>query len=244
MPLGDGGAVASAVRRRWFSMPSRADTRPFALAPLRPPSVAVPAASAAATEHALWSARTSVGLFTGQECELLRNRARRTHRLSPLVPAEAVLRTALQTRRGRGEREVAEEEGFGAAVVILAEQTLSVATVGRAAAWLLREGRLLAASSAPGERAPERPTSTSIALRPRDVVVLASDGMAWREEELRLQAAASAAGEAASEARLSVWLQCIEMEASEVWSPLSGEAPHPSWAATIFNEYGTHDAKE
>lgn len=39
-------------------------------------------------------------------------------------------------------------------------------------------------------------------------------------------------------------LRCAGVDASTTWSPLSPEAPHPSWVRTIFNEFGTHDPKK
>lgn len=208
-------------------MPSRADTQPFALVPLH----ATGAAKADGAAH--WVGRSGAGLFAGSAAEALRDRARRLHSLSPLVPAEGVLRSALR----RQPAAPAVQVGLGtqlAALVLLAEQTVSVATVGGAAAWVLRGDGIVAATQ-------RRGGSLAVAVRPGDAVVLALDGAAVREEDLVRAASAGPAGVQDGQPSLSV--RCVLAEASEFCPPLGDSAPHPSWAQTIFNEYGTHRNK-
>merc|ERR1719419_1283886 len=104
-----------AVRR--LSMPSRAATRPFALAPLRAQGVDAGAASSSTSDCASWAARSSAGLFTGPHAAALCDQAQRVHVLSPLLPAEAMLRTALQRVSSGGGTNIAAPV---AAVVALA----------------------------------------------------------------------------------------------------------------------------
>jgi len=213
-------------------MPSRADTRVFALVPfcegkgyVRP------------TEFAAWTARTSAGLFVGPSAGRVCDRTQRAHRLSPLIPAAAALRTVAQ---GRGGSEVE-----AAAMVVVAEQTLSMATAGGAAAWVLRDGELALSVTSGREQSLGKTSSSSAALRLEDVVVLTADSASWQKESLLAAAAVAERGADldAEKMELSLWLRCVEMPASEVWSPLRSDAPHPSWARTIFNEYGTHKEK-
>lgn len=226
------------VQARGFSMPSRADTRPLALTAL----AALPCAPAETDEDGLecWVARTSAGVFTGPAAAALSRQAKRAHTLSPLVPAEAVLRIAVQRGGGSGAAPAA-------AIAALAEQTLSLAVLGGAAAWVLRGGAVIAGTS-PSEAGAASPGSAcavggghrgdalAVVLRPGDIVALVPVAGECREEELL--AVASAGHVTLSQ--LVVWLRCVDAEASEVWAPLRDDAPHPSWSRTIFNEYGTH----
>lgn len=206
-------------------MPSRADTLPFALVPYHAGK------EAGVAEYALWTSRTAAGLFTGKKADPVRDRARRAQRLSPLVPADGVLRSAV--------RSASSEELSSGAVAVLAEQTLSVAALGSAAVWVIRGGSLIPKATIT-EGTLARPASATVALRPEDTVVLVADGVGW--EEARVLAAAASGG-ASEDQPLSLCLRCVAMAADEFWSPLTLDAPHPSWAETIFNEYGTHKEK-
>jgi len=218
---------------RGLSMPSRALTRPFALAP-----VSDPRGSSSATDasNAFWISRTSAGVFQGARAGDLRKQAQRAHTLSPLVPAEALLRTALQRTGAPSQGGSA----AAAAVAALAEQTLSAAAQGGAAVWVVRGGEVLAGTASTDEQPAARKAGAdalSVALRLGDVVALAAAGADWKREALL--AAAGSGGLTTPEA---VWLRCVDAETSEAWAPLSDAAPHPSWSQTIFNEYGTHDS--
>ncbi|CAJ1435972.1 unnamed protein product [Effrenium voratum] len=135
---------------------------------------------------------------------------RRRQTLSPLVPAEAVL-------RGLDARD--------AALVVLAEHTLSSAAVGECSVWALRAGQLLASCGAGKAQhsVGSHLRSFTLCLRPGDLVALAPKSTASLEEA-------------------ALVLRCELMRPQDAWSPLQTEAegPHPSWAKTIFNEYGTH----
>ncbi|CAK9045472.1 Hypothetical protein SCF082_LOCUS25697 [Durusdinium trenchii] len=111
------------AERAWrnMSMPSRADTQPMILRLLKPYQD---------DEVASFNTDTAAGLCCSKS---LLERARRRQVLSPLVPAEAVLRAFPEATR--------------AALLVLAEHTLSSAACGVAAAWAIRDKQLLASTS-------------------------------------------------------------------------------------------------
>ncbi|CAE8599829.1 unnamed protein product, partial [Polarella glacialis] len=151
------------------------------------------------------------------------------HALSPLMPAESILRNALA---GSADKPTA------VVLTMLAEQTLSATALGSAAAWVVRSGTLLASTAG----AKDKFRSLAVALRPEDLVALAPDAHDWTEAEL---IAAASLEEVSSESnvRRASLLRCAPMEAKETWAPIQVDAQQASWAKTIFNEYGTHEEK-
>ncbi|CAK9045470.1 unnamed protein product [Durusdinium trenchii] len=193
------------AERAWrnMSMPSRADTQPMILRLLKPYQD---------DEVASFNTDTAAGLCCSKS---LLERARRRQVLSPLVPAEAVLRAFPEATR--------------AALLVLAEHTLSSAACGVAAAWAIRDKQLLASTShAQGEL-----RCFSLCLRPGDLVAMAADGQ-QRSDAMLLDVVDQQDSQ-------TMLLRCELMESKEAWCPLRPDAPHPSWAKTIFNEYGTHE---
>ncbi|CAJ1336727.1 unnamed protein product, partial [Effrenium voratum] len=108
-----------------------------------------------------------------------------------------------------------------AALVVLAEHTLSSAAVGECSVWALRAGQLLASCGAGKAQhsVGSHLRSFTLCLRPGDLVALAPKSTASLEEA-------------------ALVLRCELMRPQDAWSPLQTEAegPHPSWAKTIFNE--------
>jgi len=123
------------------------------------------------------------------------------------------------------------------ALAILAEQTVSLAVSGKAAAAVVRSGEVVAVARVADAEgaAPARPTfdSTSVALKLGDVVALSADANSIDDS----------ASAWLDPTRPLLRLQCVDMHKSEIWSDLKSDNPHPSWAQTIFNEYGTHKEK-
>eukprot|EP00929_Paragymnodinium_shiwhaense_P063856 TRINITY_DN31954_c0_g1_i2.p1 TRINITY_DN31954_c0_g1~~TRINITY_DN31954_c0_g1_i2.p1 ORF type:complete len:152 (+),score=17.72 TRINITY_DN31954_c0_g1_i2:428-883(+) len=119
------------------------------------------------------------------------------------------------------------------ALICLAEQTLSVSLMGSAAACVLRKGQLLKRlDAASGETLLVSFTS---ALQPDDYIALLLDASSTSDDEIVRIATGTPSG-APSERMLM--LQCVPVMATS--EPLGNVAPHPSWARTVFNEYGTH----
>mmetsp|Transcript_42331 Transcript_42331/g.78862 ORF Transcript_42331/g.78862 Transcript_42331/m.78862 type:complete len:205 (-) Transcript_42331:126-740(-) len=133
------------VAIRALSMPSRADTQPMVfrlIAPLQ------------AESSSSFVGQFSAGLVEGREaCGLVR-RLKRRQLLSPLVPAEAVLRAVPQAK--------------DTALVVLAEHTLTCAAAGSGCSWVVRDGAVVASTNA--EDVPV--SSFNFRLRPGDVVAL------------------------------------------------------------------------
>lgn len=224
---------------RSLSMPSRADTQPFGLAPLAHPAQKV-CSSLALT----WTGRTGAGVFSGADCQLLSDRARRCHALSPLLSAEAVLREALRRASSSASHSTSTAATRpAAAVATLAEQTLSAAATGGAAVWVLRGDAVLATTEAESSASAQdvrRMMAFATALRPGDVIALAAEAGEWSVQELL---AVSAYLPLLHGDKVSAWLRCIQAEGLEAKPSTPEEAPHRSWAQTIFNEYGSHKAK-
>ncbi|CAL1153830.1 unnamed protein product [Cladocopium goreaui] len=127
------------------SMPSRADTQPMILRELVRPKEQ--------SELAFFCTDTAAGLCCDQR---LLQRVRRRQALSPLVPAEAVLR--------------AFPDATKAALLVLAEHTLTSAACGSAVVWAIRDQQILLSTS---RKAHEELRSFSLCLRPGDVVAMA-----------------------------------------------------------------------
>lgn len=234
------GARAAWIQARGLSMPSRALTRPFALE-----SALLPCSTA---NLEVLVSRCCLGAFGGQGAAARRDKAARRHALSPLLPADALLR-AVQPTAAPGLLQKGGDVP-SASLALLAEQTLSVAVSGQASAWVLRgsEVRLsVGAARKSQESTSSPPASASLILRPGDLICLASHGTAMCETDI----IAAASGESPTALVPSAfWLRCVEMDSSEVWSPIqpaTGEngaaLPHPSWVRVIFNEFGTHEKK-
>eukprot|EP00928_Gymnodinium_smaydae_P029029 TRINITY_DN21983_c0_g1_i1.p1 TRINITY_DN21983_c0_g1~~TRINITY_DN21983_c0_g1_i1.p1 ORF type:complete len:287 (-),score=71.37 TRINITY_DN21983_c0_g1_i1:37-840(-) len=234
-----GGAALRALRAdgqahvrngcRAFSMPSRADTWPYMLS-------ATSASAAAPAGYVQFSTRTAAGLFCGARGDKLQKKVQRAHALSHMVPAEALLRDVLA--RFGGAAAVAADER--AAVVTLAEHTLSAVVRGGGSACVVRGGAVVAHANAAAGSGSLGLASFACALRLGDVVCLAPED---RPVDELLQLAADAA-DAGCDARSRVLLlRCETAERAEVWTPLGAEAPHASWVRTIFNEFGEHKEK-
>eukprot|EP00435_Cladocopium_sp_Y103_P057706 s177_g20.t1 len=154
-------------------------------------------------------------LFTYKDLGLLccdqrlLQRVRRRQALSPLVPAEAVLR--------------AFPEATKAALLVLAEHTLTSAACGSAVVWAIRDQRMLLSTS----RAHEELRSFSLCLRPGDVVAMADGHHQSDADPLKLAMECSPS---------AMVLRCELLASENAWSPLKEDRPHPSWAKTIFNE--------
>lgn len=209
------------VSTRCFSMPSRADTRPFAFSPVGAAGLAAP------VSH--WSGRFAAGLFVGPRSSKLRDAVKRKHALSPLVPTETALATAIERLNRTSPAPAA---GETAAIATISEHTLSAVALGTAAVCVVR-GTDLVAFSAGG--------SIHAVVQPGDTVGVVLG--AWSQEELVAAAAEASQGEGS---RPSLWLSCGNADASEVWSldTLETLPPHGTWVKTVFNEYGDHNATE
>lgn len=222
---------------RCFSMPSRADTSPFALEPLSTDSLgAAGEPGGAAATSLCWIGRSAAGAFDGPSAEALRKKMKRAHALSPLLSAEALLRSAAFSAVAKSPPGAGDSLGSAtAAAAALAEQTLSLATLGTGAgAWVLREGTVLAMVGGS-----EQPSAVSVTLKPGDVIALFTAAPNLQDED---HAAGGTQQHMVSGAALC--LKCTPMAASEVWSPLGDKAPHRSWVQTVFNEYGDHSKVE
>eukprot|EP00931_Biecheleriopsis_adriatica_P011314 TRINITY_DN112393_c0_g1_i1.p1 TRINITY_DN112393_c0_g1~~TRINITY_DN112393_c0_g1_i1.p1 ORF type:complete len:223 (+),score=45.35 TRINITY_DN112393_c0_g1_i1:76-669(+) len=196
-----------------MSMPSRADTRPLVLQVVKP-----------VKEAPFFANDTAAGVFAGPQSQQSAGKARRRHALSPLIPADAVLRAV--------SPDAANCKG-SMCLAVLAEQTLSAASLGDAAAWVVRDGSLLLATE-PGAK--DGIGTLALALKPGDVVALALDAREWPDHAL-VDAAVPEADAAA------LILRCELMQSSQAWSPLSSDSPNAKWVKTIFNEYGSHEEK-
>ncbi|CAE7713058.1 unnamed protein product, partial [Symbiodinium sp. CCMP2456] len=144
---------------------------------------------------------------------------RRRQLLSPLVPAEAVLRSFPRASH--------------AALAVQAEHTLTAAVRGAARIWVVRDGVVVARTLAFED--PDTIRSFNLRVRPGDTLGL--DAAGARSEDSHLV-------EALEDDDASAMVLRIElMAAEEVFEPLQPDSPHPSWRHAIFNEYGTHDKK-
>eukprot|EP00438_Fugacium_kawagutii_P002325 Skav226084 [mRNA] locus=scaffold211:1035822:1044527:- [translate_table: standard] len=142
----------------------------------------------------------------------LLRRLRRRQSLSPLVPAEAVLRAFPEATR--------------AALLVLAEHTLTTAACGSAAVWAVRDQRLLLTTSQVNDEL----RSFSLCLRPGDLIVLAAEGHQESDANLLKMAMDP---QPAMPARV---MRPVLQHGSDAWSPLKEDRPHPSWVKTVFNE--------
>lgn len=212
-------------QRREFSLPSRADTQPLKLE----------ASGGSSTGVATWHLKTGCGLFSGNAADAIRDKSKRLHSLSPMIPADSVLRSALAAAP------VSQDESNRSAVtVLLAEQTLSIAATGGAVAWVVRAGSIVCCTSKPCGGPPSPLQSLVQTVVPGDVVLLAADGSKWEETEVKV---AATSGDVAQDSSL-MRFRCSDMEGSDFDQSSNGDAPHPSWAQTIFNEFGTHETKK
>ncbi|CAE7382474.1 unnamed protein product [Symbiodinium natans] len=194
---------------RAMSMPSRADTQPMRFHRLAPGK---------ATSS--FTADFAAGLTEGGEAALVA-KLRRRQLLSPLVPAEAVL------------REFPQAQALPSALAVLAEHTLTAAVRGAMGIWVVRDGSVVARTPA-AEDASVR--SFNLRVRPGDLLGLCTTLRGVRPDaEL-----AAAVKESNSDAMV---LRVELMRAEDAYEPLRSDAPHPSWRHAIFNEYGTHDKK-
>jgi len=202
-------------------MPSRADTRPFVFA-----SVGAADGHGSGSETSRWVSRSGAGLFGGVGAAALLQRIRRDHALSPMVPMDMMLRMALPKLR-------ASDRAGPTAVVALAEQTLTAATMGGFGVWVVRASSVLATTVAePVQGISSRQSSINVRLSVDDMVVLGDAGLPG-DEVLSVAAGGLDRGPA-------LLLRCEAPETSEVWKPVSSHAPNPVWVNTVFNEYGTN----
>jgi len=207
-------------------MPSRSQTWPFVLQPM--------ASTGSLSEGALegdfsWQTSGSGGLVYGNSAPKLARVVQRGHALSPLLSAENLLLSGMRKVPDAGP-------GVSAAVVCVAEQTLSVAALGHAAIWVLRAGQVMLYAKSDGAR-----TQGEVQpARLHDVVCLAVSDDALNLDEV--EAAFQHDGRIQNVATLR--LLCSRADSDKTIRPIGPGAPNKTWVKTIFNEYGDHCSKE
>mmetsp|Transcript_46389 Transcript_46389/g.110494 ORF Transcript_46389/g.110494 Transcript_46389/m.110494 type:complete len:243 (+) Transcript_46389:102-830(+) len=222
-------AMRSSVR--WMSMPSRVKTWPFILRS----ETAASSATLSEGSGARWHAKTSAGIAEGPAAARLGSIAKRAQALSPMLPAQTVLHSAIAKLQGGTEAEAVQ-----CAMVCLAEQTLSTACIGNAGAWILRGGKLLASVEVEPSQS-RKVQSMATPLRVDDVVLLAVN---IKEPEAVREVLQSSSDEEALQATGGTWLRfvCSRAEAAETVRPIGSDAPNQTWVRTVFNEYGDHSS--